>query len=173
VLKKYFKKKDETMIEKKAKELGIKTRNIYEEFRPLFREEIKNFLDKKINTTVLEYFYHSDKALEREYCLCKFIGSIIDVPINKLKIEDIEFFVRFISRAVDEKIIKFGIVGMMAMKLKNDKTLLRIYTFSDFTNEQLNTIIQIGLGFDNITTMPEGAGTTEINKDISLLKYIQ
>ena len=157
-------------IEKIANDIGMKIRNVYSELEPYFTKDAKHFLDMKIDSTILEYDYYLDrerKKMARKYCVCKYIGCIIDVPFAKLKIEDIEFFARFINKAVDERIFEFGVVSSpIAIELENEKTLLRIYAHSNYTNEQLNTIIQIGLGFGNISAIPEGGKPDDtFNKD--------
>lgn len=129
-----------------------KSTDITSQLEPFLTDIAKEFLNNKFDSPVITY-----KVGNRmEICLCQFIGTTSPKKIAELNDMDFERFAHFLNKAIEHKILQHGVYGVpMAMELE-DRTILKIYAFSNFNIFEMPTILRYGLGFDDVISYPEG-----------------
>lgn len=128
-------------IEQAMKDYKVDSRDISSKIELYLSEGAKSLLNKKHDSTVLEIINKNDTDGSQPtiYKLCQYIGLIVDKNIDKLEETDYIKFANFISVAEGAKLIRYAtLMPPFALRLTNERTLLKLYVFSDFDMQELN-----------------------------------
>lgn len=133
------------------------TKDITLQLEPFLTDQSKQFLEHKYESPVIMFSVGSQQQIR----LCQYVGTIVNKKNNELTDADYKRFAEFINKAVENRVLQYGVYGFPMVMDLADGAIFKIYAFSDFTIFDLAVIIKHGLGYSDISSFPEGGTPTE------------